>query len=133
MQSPSITRLLVSLASLVIIIAGLKATSELLVPVLLSLFIVLVTTPLVEWLRRRRVPNWLSYTIVVLGVLILGLLLIAFLGLSISQLTVTLPAYRSLLDAQVTALTQWLAARGIEGADLLQFDLINPGRIIQRY
>lgn len=105
-SSPSITRLLVSLASLVVIIAGLKSAAALLSPVLLSLFIVLVTSPLVEWLRRRRVPNWLAYTLVVLGVLTLGLLLIAFLGLSISQLTAILPAYRSLLDAQVSALTQ---------------------------
>lgn len=132
MQSPpSITRLLISLASLVVIIAGLKAAAALLTPVLLSLFIVLVTSPLIEWLRRRRIPNWLAYTIVVLSVLTLGLLLIAFLGLSIGQLTAILPAYRSLLDTQVSALTQWLSARGIEGADILRLDLINPGRIIQ--
>jgi len=132
MQSPpSITRLLISLASLVVIVAGLKAAAALLSPVLLSLFIVLVTSPLVEWLRRRRVPNWLAYTVVVLGVVTLGLLLIAFLGLSISQLTAILPAYRSLLDTQVSALTQWLGTRGIEGADILRLDLINPGRIIQ--
>jgi predicted PurR-regulated permease PerM len=129
--SPSITRLLVSLSSLIIIIAGLKVAAELLGPVLLSLFIVLVTAPLVEWLRRRRVPNWLAYTIVVLGVLILGLLLIIFLGLSVSQLTATLPKYRSLLDARLPLLIQWLDARGIESADLLRLDFINPGRIIQ--
>lgn len=132
MQTPSsITRLLVSLASLVILIAGLKIASGLLGPVLLSLFIVLVTSPLVEWLRRRRVPNWLSYTLVVLGVLVLGLLLIAFLGLSISQLTTALPAYRSLLDTQISAFIQWLSARGIRSADLLQLDIVNPSRIIQ--
>lgn len=132
MQSPSsITRLLVSLASLIIIIAGLKTASGLLGPILLSLFIVLVTAPMVEWLRRRRVPDWISYTLVVLGVLVLGLLLIAFLGLSISQLTATLPAYRSLLDIQISALVQWLSARGIKSADLLQLDIVNPSRIIQ--
>lgn len=128
---PSITRLLVSLASLVIIIAGLKLASELLGSVLLSLFIVLVTAPLVEWLRRKRIPNWLAHTLVVLGVLILGLLLIAFLGLSVSQLTATLPQYRSLLDTQISLLVQWLSTRGIDSSDLLQLDVINPGRIIQ--
>lgn len=131
MSPPTIHRFLVSLASLVIIIAGLKLASELLGSILLALFIVLATNPLVEWLRRKRVPSILSYLIVVLVVVVIGLLLIAFLGLSITQLTATLPAYRSLIEAQVSSLVAWLSARGIEGADLLELDLINPGRVIQ--
>lgn len=131
MPSPTIHRLLVSLASLVIVIAGLRFASDLLGSVLLALFIVLATNPLVEWLHRKRVPKLLSYLIVVLVVVVIGLLLITFLGISISQLTATLPEYRSLIDAQVSSLTTWLSLRGIEGADLLELNLINPGRIIQ--
>jgi AI-2 transport protein TqsA len=132
MQRPaSITRLLVSLSSLVIIIAGVKAAAGLLGPVLFSLFIVLVTAPLVEWLRRRRVPNWLSYVLVVLGVVAIGLLLIGFLGISVAQLTDALPAYRSRLEAQLAALVDWLTDRGFEASDVIELDLINPGRIIQ--
>jgi AI-2 transport protein TqsA len=130
-MQPSITRLLVSLSSLVIIIAGVKAAAGLLGPILLSLFIVLVAAPMVEWLRRRHVPNWLAHMLVVLGVVAIGLLLIGFLGISIGQLTDALPEYRSLLDAQITALITWLGDRGIEASDIVQLDLINPGRIIQ--
>ncbi|WAL58317.1 AI-2E family transporter [Thermocoleostomius sinensis] len=132
MQRPaSITRLLVSLSSLVIIIAGLKAAAGLLGPILLSLFIVLVTAPLVEWLRRRRVPNWLSYVLVVLGVVAIGLLLIGFLGISVVQLTDALPTYRSRLEVQLAALVDWLSDRGLEASDIIELDLIDPGRIIQ--
>ncbi|WP_088890873.1 AI-2E family transporter [Leptolyngbya ohadii] len=131
MSDRSLTRLLVSLASLVIIIAGLKAASSLLTPILLSLFIVLVCSPLVAWLRQKRVPNWLAYTIVTLGVIATGLLLIGFLGISVAQLSEALPQYRDSLDAQFALLQQQFDRFGIRQEDIFQLDLIEPGRIIQ--
>lgn len=131
MQDRSIARLLVSLGSLVIVIAGLKAAAGLLAPVLLSVFIVLLCAPLVAWLQQRRVPAWLAHTLVVSGVVAIGLLLIGFLGLSINQLTTTLPAYRDLLETQSLALQQWLASMGVTTDDLSSQDVVNPGRVIQ--
>lgn len=131
MQKNSITRLLVSLASLIIVIAGIKAASGLLAPVLLSLFIVILCAPLVAWLRQKRVPGWLAHTLVVLGVVAVGLLLIGFLGISVNQLTDALPAYRSRLDGQFAALQQWLSSLGVKSSDILSPDLVDPGRAIQ--
>ena len=131
MSDRSLTRLLVSLASLVIVIAGLKAASGLLSPILLSLFIVLVCSPLLAWLRHKRVPGWLAYMIVILGVIALGLVLVVFLGISVAQLSEALPQYRPLLETQFALMQQQLARFGIRQEDIFQLDLINPGRIIQ--
>lgn len=134
MQSQSnqpIRHLLVSLASVVVIIAGLKASSELLGPVLLSLFIVLVCHPFVEWLRQKRIPSWLAYTVVILGVLAIGLLFIAFLGVSVNQLTAAIPAYRSLLENQFTQLQRYLSSFGIQPSDIQDLEMFQPGRVIQ--
>lgn len=131
MPDRSVNRLLVSLASIVIIIAGLKATSELLGPILVSLFIVLVCNPLVLWLRHKRIPKWLAYTIVILGVIAVGLVFIAFLGVSIAQLTAALPKYRELLDAQFATWQREIAKWGVEGKDIVKLNLISPGRLFQ--
>lgn len=131
MPDRSVNRLLVSLASIVVIIAGLKATSELLGPILVSLFIVLVSNPLVLWLRHKRIPKWLAYTIVILGVIAVGLVFIAFLGISLAQLTAALPKYRALLEEQFATLQQQIDRWGVEGKDIVKLNLISPGRILQ--
>ncbi|MEB3886899.1 AI-2E family transporter [Lyngbya sp. CCY1209] len=131
MENRSITRLLVSLASLCIIIAGIKATAGLTSQILLALFIVLVCSPIVVWLSRRGLPEWLARVIVVLGVVAVGLLLIAFLGLSITQLTLALPKYQSMIAAQLSGVKQFLNSIGVSQADLQQLDLFDPGKLIQ--
>ena len=68
-QEQSVFRLMVIIASLVITIAGLKAMAELLGPILLSLFVVLICYPIMIWLKGRGVPGWLAYTLILLGVL----------------------------------------------------------------
>ena len=127
----SIVPPLVAIAAFMIIVAGLKAAAELLSPVLLSLFIVLVTSPLVQWMRARRVPTWLANLIVILGVIATGLLLIIFLIASVAQLTDSVPAYRSLLEDQLTQTELWLARHGLESADILNLEILRPSRLIQ--
>ena len=82
-QQPKLVSLLISLASVVLIISGLRTLSGLLAPILLSLFLVLVTAPLLSWLRKRGLPRWLSYLVILLGVGIVG----AFLYLFSNDLT----------------------------------------------
>ena len=63
------TRVLLTLASLVIVIAGLKAAQTVLIPVLLALLLAILATPAVSWLRRRRLPTGLAVLIVVVALL----------------------------------------------------------------
>ena len=51
MQERSLFRLIVAIASLTIIIAGLRAISPLLGPILLSLLVVLISHPILLWLQ----------------------------------------------------------------------------------
>ena len=58
---------LVSLASLVVIVAGLKAASDILLPVLFSVFLAILGVPLVQILHRKaKLPNMVAIPIVVL-------------------------------------------------------------------
>lgn len=131
MGKRSILPFLIGIASVVLIIAGLRAVSGLLSPILLSLFVVLVTSPIMQWLKGRGLPNWLAYTLVVLGVIAIGLFFILFLAVSLSQLSAELPTYRDLIDTQLSSLSQWLASKGVESQDILALEWFQPGKIVQ--
>lgn len=131
LEKRGIVTLLLGLASLVLVVAGLRAISDLMGPILLSLFVVMVTSPLMQWLKARGVPGWLAYTLVLLGVIAVGLVLILFLAASLAQLSQELPTYRNLIDEQLTELAQWLDGKGIQAEDIRKLEWFQPGRILQ--
>jgi AI-2 transport protein TqsA len=76
------SKILIVLASVVLVIAGAKASAEFVVPVLLAFFIATVSFPITHWLREHRVPRALAVFITVLvdfaflaGVVLLGIML----------------------------------------------------------
>ncbi|MEQ5801381.1 AI-2E family transporter [Halomonas sp. H10-9-1] len=82
--------LVMGLAALVVIVAGMRAGSSLLVPILLAAFIAVVCTAPVLWLNRHglrlRLSVWL--TLVVIGgvISLLGLLLVNSFGTFVDAL-----------------------------------------------
>ncbi|MCB1055270.1 MAG: AI-2E family transporter, partial [Acidobacteria bacterium] len=71
---------LLSAAGVVIIVAGLKAAAELLLPLVFALFLAAFSLPLVAWLERHRVPRTLAVLITVLAdfaILVCAVLLVA--------------------------------------------------------
>ena len=130
-QKRSITPLLIGVASLVLIVAGLKTLSGLLSPILLSLFIVLVTYPIMMWLERRGFPHWLAYTIVLFIVLGVGAFFVLFFTISFEQLSDVVPNYVDQIEAQLNNLWQWLNELGVESEDIQSLQWFQPERIIQ--
>ena len=60
------TRILVTAASVVILISGLKLAQDFFVPVLLAAFIATVSFPITSWLRRHHVPRFFAVLTTVL-------------------------------------------------------------------
>lgn len=50
-------KVLLSLACVVIIVAGLRAASELLIPIMLGMFLAVLSMPTLNWLVKKRVPR----------------------------------------------------------------------------
>ncbi|MEJ6579980.1 MAG: AI-2E family transporter [Akkermansiaceae bacterium] len=59
-------RILVTAASVVILISGLKLAQDFFVPVLLAAFIATISFPITSWLRRHRVPRFFAVLTTVL-------------------------------------------------------------------
>ncbi|MGB2065298.1 AI-2 transport protein TqsA [Marinomonas gallaica] len=93
-DSRGTTQWLLAIAAFILIIAGLKEASQIVVPFMLSVFIAIICSPLQNALRRYNVPIWISIIIIVLIILAclgsIGLLVAA----SLDNFSQQLPTYR---------------------------------------
>lgn len=83
-QTKPLLYLLVGLASVFIIIAGIRDLAFILNPILLALVITITVIPLPGWFARRGLPGWMSLVmtfLVVLGMISVVLLLL-FVGMA---------------------------------------------------
>ena len=113
-RKPKTSGLLIGLAAFMIVVAGLRAASALVVRFLLALFIVFICGPLFFWLNRKGVPRWASIIITLLVILAFGALLGVLIGTSVNDFTETLPDYQQNFTRVISGLITWLDARGIE-------------------
>lgn len=95
------------LAAFVIIVAGMKVASPLIVPILLSMFIATISAPPLLWLERKGLPTPLALLAVIGVILGAGLLIITLVGASLAEFQIQLPIYEQRLEglfSQVSAL-----------------------------
>ena len=122
-------RTLLIIASLVVVVAGLKAASAILLPFVVSVFIAAMSLPLLLWLQARRVPTSLAVVAIILGNL--GLLAgVGFLiGGSANDFVQELPKYQDRLMEMTQGSVAWLKAHGAQIPDW-RVELINPGALV---
>ncbi len=117
-------------ASLVIVVAGMQAAAALINPFLLAIFLAILFSPPLYWLQRRGVPKALAVAIVLLGFLVISFLLMVFVGRSLNALTGQLPVYQERLAAILAHLFAWLNHLGIDTSNLLIADYVSPGKVM---
>lgn len=102
----SISHFLLGCASVVVVLAGLKAATPILLPFLLAFFIAIITNPAVVALTRWRIPR--SIAILLILVLVVGVILgfAGVVGTSISDFKEAIPQYRTQLLANLSWLTK---------------------------
>ncbi len=117
--SPASRTLIVS-AALVIVIAGMKYASPLLVPFLLSVFIAVISFPLMSNLQQKGLPKGLALTFVMLLVVTIGFLLTVLIGSSLTDFSQTLPLYQQKISAEWGGAIQWLNNHGVSVTDSIK-------------
>lgn len=126
------TKALLVTASLVIIVAGLKAATPVVLPVVVAFFLSLLSFPLLHWLMRHRVRLPLALLVTVLAV---AALLTAFgflISSTVSNFTQAAPLYVERLMAKARAFLETLEARDIEIKDWLALEPLDPGFMVER-
>ena len=127
----SLTRMLLCLAALVVILAGLRVATPILVPFLLSVFIAIACHSPMAWLTRHKVPTALAVLIIVSGLGIAFFLTGLFVGSSLSDFTRSLPQYQERLHALTLDLLNTLQQLGLETRELNLESIINPAAAMQ--
>ncbi len=105
---------LLTLASFIIVVAGMKVASSIVVPFFLAVFIAVICTPLIFWLEDKGIPKVLALVIILVTILAIGLSLEALVGTSLNKFLHSLPQYQERLSANIAPLVNWLAEQGIK-------------------
>ena len=123
-QTPG-ARFLLMLASLVVVVAGLKAAAPILVPFSLALFLAVVSMPIMFGLRRYGISAPMAILLTVMvdvlafgGVITLG-------ANSVGDLTEKLPRYRTAITDLRDDWTEWLVDRGVPVSEYITENLFN--------
>jgi AI-2 transport protein TqsA len=97
----------------VILTVGMREIAPILTIIFFSIFVALIFTPLVRWLRRRGISGGLS----VLLVILLFILIVAILGVVVAkaafQFGAQIPTYQMNLMGFMDTLTQYIPSRYI--------------------
>lgn len=116
-------------AALIVILAGIRAASDLISSLLMAAFIAIICYAPIAKLQQRGMPR-LLVLIVVLGVLVLvGSILFNLTSASINSFNESLPYYQSRLPVLYDEATAWISAIGVN-PEWFSFDqILQPGRI----
>ncbi len=124
------SQMILTLACLVIVLAGMKAAAGVLVPMVYAFFLAVLSFPLLRWLTRHRIPGplALAMTLLVNLSVLAGLITLAVrLLISFNS---DLPRYLRGIQRNLTDLGVWLDDNGIEGAKEMMGSLFDWNTII---
>src|SRR6266480_1848387 len=98
-----ILRYMLAAAAIVIVIFGLKYSSDVLAPIFFAATLAILFTPALWWLEKKGLPAGLALLVMVLTLGGLIVLLIIILTASLEQLALRLPVYQELLLQRIDA------------------------------
>lgn len=79
------SRFLINAAAFVIVVAGLRASSDLVIPVMVSAFLSVLCMPPIQWLQKKGVPTILALVIVITFIWAMTLIIVTIVGASITS------------------------------------------------
>ena len=118
------------IASLVIVIAGIKASASIITPLFLALFITALCYGPFVWLKKKGLPESLALIAVILGTGILLTLFLGFIGASISAFAEKLPFYEEKFSQYWSSINIWLINTGLIDKDFGLEKHISPASIM---
>jgi predicted PurR-regulated permease PerM len=121
---------LLGAAAAVIVVAGLKLASAVLVPVTIALFLAMISLPLLLWLVRHRVPRALAVSITVLADVAVIVFFGALLAVAVDDVTEEFPRLEPEVEAMFDRGVAWLEARGFPASDWISPATFDPGPLV---
>ena len=102
------------MASVVIVLAGIKSASVIVVPFLLSLFLAIILSPLYNFFRKKGLADWISLTLVITLFIILLALVVKLIGSSANEFRSNIDIYAQKLSVYYASIREFANNMGIE-------------------
>lgn len=115
------------MAWFVIVVAGMRAADDILIPFMLSVFLALICAGPVFWLESKKVPSFLAVLLVMVGVVGIGASIGAMIGTSVNNFSEALPRYEARLQQELGGVLAWLRSLGIEVSRQEVLRIVDPG------
>ena len=123
------TSLLFGLACAVIVILGMRYAAVILNPIFVALFVVMGLSPVLDWMRRKGVPAWLTITIVLVGFLAIAGAFTAVMISYVGQLDARLAVYQDNLSRIFSDIEAWFAGHGVDSSGFVS-NILTPEKIM---
>ena len=122
---------LVKFAAFIIIVAGMKASSVLIVPFLLAAFLSIICAPPLFWMQKKGIPSIVAILILMSSVICIQMLLVTMISSSIVDFSQNLTFYQERLRIIIIESIEFLSKFGIvlEADKIAQ--IVNPGHILK--
>jgi predicted PurR-regulated permease PerM len=114
MNEKKISYYFIVMASITIVLAGVKNASEIIVPFLLSLFLTIILLPAYNYINKKGLPSIISLSIVMGIFLFIVFLVIKLIGSSITDFNANIDNYSETLKLYFSSIVVWLSTIGIE-------------------
>jgi len=122
---------LMGCAAFVIVVAGMKAASVLVVPFLLASFLAIICAPPLFWMQRKGIPSILGILILMFGVIGAQMLLVTLVSSSIADFSNNLPFYQERLMSLIHESLGVLSQFGIHVPTDKLTQIFDPGQILK--
>ncbi|MDY3200833.1 MAG: AI-2E family transporter [Arcobacter sp.] len=101
-------------ASFVVIIAGIKMSSEVVVILFLAIFISSIFSSLLKILQKKHIPKVLSYIFILFLVILVSLMLAYVVNISLKDFITNLPVYEEKFKNLILNSIHFIQAYGVE-------------------
>ncbi|MBD3791925.1 MAG: AI-2E family transporter [Campylobacterales bacterium] len=119
------------MAAVVIVLAGVKAAAVIVVPFLLAFFLAVILSPFFLWLKAKKINDLFALMIVVSLLIAIVTLLFVLVGNSVQDFTNNVPAYEAKLRTELLTLLEKLQTWGIEVPKEDILNLFNMQSVMQ--
>jgi predicted PurR-regulated permease PerM len=122
---------LINMAAFVVVVAGLKAASALVVPFLLAVFLAIICARPLFWMHCKGIPSLLAMLLLVLLIVLVWVSLVTLIGTSVADFSKNVPLYQASLVEQTAGLLQWLDGHGVSLDRSIISNVFDPGKLLK--
>ena len=105
-QQTSFTNILVAIAAIIIILAGVKLSGEIIIPFLLSLFIAIICSPIIKQMTKRGIPLGIAIGLLLGLIILIFFFLAGMINAAITEFTASIPQYKTLLLTRLQSVAE---------------------------